>query len=80
MDYGYEYTAGGSPVDAQTEFVTSNPGGANNLEVFSLANDYILIGNDAQFEILEVNLETGSSKDLELEFYYSDNTNVQIQA
>ena len=76
MDYGYEYTAGASPVDALTEFTTSDPpAGANNLEVFSLADDFILIGNDATFEVLQVILEVGSSKDLELEFYYSNNTN-----
>ena len=75
MDYGYTYTAGASPTSKTTAFITSDTGGANNIEVFSAADDYILIGNDVQFEVLSVVLETGSSKDLDLEFYYSNNTN-----
>ena len=74
MDYGYEYTAGGSPVSkvvGDDSFINT----ADDEEVLSAANDYILIGNDAQFEVLQVILATPSSKDLDLEFYYSNNTN-----
>ena len=74
MDYGYVYTAGSSPVAkvvGDDSFINT----ADDEEVFSSANDFVLIGNDDTFEVLSVVLETGSSKDLELEFYYSNNTN-----
>jgi len=34
-------------------------------------NDYILIGSDNTFEIVDVLVDTGSSKDCDLTFYYS---------
>ena len=71
QDYGYEYTAGASPVSkvvGDDSFINAS----DDEEIFSAANDFILMGNDNTFEILEVILATPSSKDLELEFYYSE--------
>ena len=78
QDYGYEYTAGAAPVDR-----VKSAGAGNNAyinpaideQIFDAANDFILIGDDDQFEVIEVVLATVSSKDLDFEYYYSDNTN-----
>ena len=72
MDYGYIYDPGSSPVSkvvGDDSFINT----ADDEELLSANGDFILIGNDAQFEILEIVLNPGSSKDLELEFYYSEN-------
>lgn len=48
-------------VNALTEFTTSDPGGANNVNIFVSDNNTITIGNAAKFEEIEVVLETGAS-------------------
>lgn len=76
LDYGYEIDVTGPTVvdritgaegDGQA-FLSSS---ASDLEIFDDDNDYILIGSSATFEMIEVALVTGSSKDCDLEFYYS---------
>ena len=71
--FGYEVSSG-SVVDR----VNSGGGGDDAFknasvdhEIFDADNDYILIGSAAKFEDIEVVLATGSSKDCDLEFYYS---------
>ncbi len=72
-DYGYE-VASSSVIDR----VNSGGGGddafvnnAVNEEIFSVNADYILIGDDATFEVIDVVLTTASSHDLTLTFWYS---------
>ncbi|HEC61524.1 MAG TPA: hypothetical protein ENI27_04650, partial [bacterium] len=47
--------------DRLAEFIASDPGGANNVEIFSADNDTVTIGDAAKFEELEFLLETGAS-------------------
>jgi hypothetical protein len=54
-----------------TEFFASAPG-TSSVSVFENQSDYILIGNQAPFTALEVNLNTLSSADCELTFEYLD--------
>lgn len=72
-DYGYEVT---------TTTVTDrvNSGGAGNDAFINTSvnetimdndNDYILIGSDDTFEIIQIILATGANKDNELVYYYS---------
>ena len=76
MDYGYELSTGGT---VATDRVTGvAPGGtaflsssAGDVTIFDAVNDWIIIGNDDTFEVLEVILGTNSSKNLTLEFYYT---------
>lgn len=72
-DYGYEVTT-------STVVDRVNSGGAGddafinagvNQTLFDNDNDYILIGSDNTFEVISVILNTVSSKDLLLTFYYS---------
>ena len=69
-DYGYEVTSG-SVADrgdsGDDSFITAG----TDVQIFDNVNDYILIGDAAKFEIIEVVLATGGSKDSSLEFYYS---------
>lgn len=72
--YGYSVDSGtvtdrvnnASP-SGDDSFISSG----TNVTLFQSDNDYILIGNDAIFEIINVNLVTNSNLDLQLEFYYS---------
>ena len=71
---GYEVTTGavadrvnGVAPDG-TAFLS---GSASDLTILENNSDYILIGSAAQFEVIEVVLDTPSSKNLELEFFYS---------
>ncbi len=72
-EYGYE-------VDSGTVTDRVNSGGAGNdafinesvnVEIMSNDNDYILIGSDEKFEVVEVFLDAGSSRRVVLEAYYS---------
>lgn len=72
-DYGYEITT-----TTVVDRVNSGGGGddafvnqAVNQTLFDNDNDYILIGSDNTFEVIEIILNTISSKDLLLNFYYS---------
>lgn len=47
--------------DRLTEFITSDPGGSNNVEIFSANGDTVTIGDAAKFEELEFLLETAAS-------------------
>ena len=74
-DYGYELSTGGT---VATDRVTGGAGdgnafleAGNDLTIFDVVNDWILIGNDDTFEVLRVILSTVSSKDCDLEFYYT---------
>ena len=74
-DYGYELSTGGT---VATQRVNAGAGADNafleagtDVTIFDAVNDWIIIGNDATFEVLEVILTTPSSKDCELEFYYT---------
>jgi len=74
-DYGYELSTGGT---VATDRVKGGAGdgnaflvAGNDLTIFDAENDWILIGNDDIFEVLQVVLATTSSKDCELEFYYT---------
>ena len=67
MDYAYEVLANHTVTDRLTEFTT--PG--NDVEIFDNDNDYILIGNDVAFEVLEVVLAVNSSKGIVPTFEYS---------
>ena len=73
LDYGYEI-ASGVVIDRV------NSGGAGddafdnvavNQQIFTANSDYILIGSDATFEVIVVNLNTNSSKDIVATYYYS---------
>lgn len=71
--FGWEVTSG-AVVDRVNEagagddsFIKSG----TNVQIFDSVNDYILIGSAAEFEVIEVVLATGGSKDSSLEFYYS---------
>ncbi len=74
--HGYEVDSSGPTV---TDRVNGGAGdgnafleAGNDLEIFDDVNDYILIGNNtAVFEIIQVTLDTGASKDCDLDFYYS---------
>ncbi len=48
-------------VDRLTEFTTADPGGANNVEIFSAQNNTVTIGDANKFEELEFLLETVAS-------------------
>ncbi len=48
-------------VDRLTEFITSDPGGVNNVEIFSALNDTVTIGDANLFEEIEFLLETTAS-------------------
>lgn len=58
-------------VDRLTEFTTSDPGGANNVEIFVADNDTITIGDAAKFEELEFLLETAASVSIKPTFEFS---------
>lgn len=66
MDYGYEVSSGSvvSRIDNYTDT-------ASDIEIFDADNDYILIGSDNTFEIIAVEIEVGSSKSVDLAYYYS---------
>ena len=73
-DYGYEVTGGvvvdrvnGGTADT-TAFLAAS---ASDLAIMDSDNDYILLGSDSTFEIVNVHLDTGSSKDCDLDFFYS---------
>jgi hypothetical protein len=73
-DYGYENTGGsstdrvnGGTADTQA-FLSSS---ASNLEIFDSNGDYILIGSDSKFELVEIILTVNSSKDIDADFFYS---------
>ena len=73
--FGYEVSSGGT---TETDRVNGGAGdgnaflvAGNDLQIFDAVDDYILIGSAAAFEIIEVNLATGGSKDSSLEFYYT---------
>ena len=72
--YGYEITVttvadrvNGTPQDGTAFLDTST----SNLTIFDNDDDYILIGSDNTFEMLEVILDTASSKDIVATFEYS---------
>ncbi len=72
--YGYEVTSGsvadrvnGGTADT-TAFLSSS---ASNLALFDNDNDYILIGSDNTFEVIEWAASTGSAKDIDATFEYS---------
>jgi hypothetical protein len=74
QDYGYTVASGtvvdrvnNTSPDGDDSFISSG----TNTTMFSSDNDYILIGHDATFEVINVNLATNSNLDLQLEFYYS---------
>jgi len=74
-DYGYELSTGGT---VATDRVNGGAGdgnafleAGNDLTIFDADNDWIIIGNDDTFEVLEVVLTTPSNKDCVLEFYYT---------
>ena len=74
-DYGYELSTGGT---VATDRVNGGAGdgnafleAGNDLTIFDVVNDWIIFGNDDTFEVLRVVLSTISSKDCELEFYYT---------
>ena len=73
-DYGYEVTSGseadrvnGTPQDG-TAFLASS---TSDLTIFDNDNDYILIGSDAMFEDVEVNLVSGGTVSITPTFWYS---------
>jgi len=73
-DYGYSIATttvtdrvNGAP-QAGTAFLDSS---TSNVQLMTATNDFILLGSDATFEIIEVSLETPASKDCVFEFYYS---------
>jgi len=57
----------GAP-QAGTAFLSTS---SSNIPLFDAVNDYILIGSAATFEIIEVTLSTGSSKNIVPTFEYS---------
>jgi hypothetical protein len=73
-DYGYENT-----LTVSTDRVTGGAGdgqaflesSASDLEIFENEGDYVLIGSDSTFEIIEAILTVGSSKDIEADYFYS---------
>lgn len=72
--YGYEVTlasvadrVNGTPQDG-TAFLDSS---SSNLDLFDNDDDYILIGSDAPFEVIEATLIVGSSKNIDAVFEYS---------
>jgi hypothetical protein len=73
MDYGYEIS--GVTVADRVNGVAGDGNAfleaGNDLTLFDSNNDYILIGNDDQFEILSFITDTSSSQNLVFEFYYS---------
>lgn len=74
MDYGYEVSSGvvtdrvNGGTDDATAFLDSS---SSDLPIFDSDNDYILIGDDATFEIITVDLLQASGKNIGSEFYYS---------
>ena len=58
-------------VNALTQFTTSDPGGANNIEIFVANNDTVLIGNTAKFEEIEFIFETFSNPSVKPTFEFS---------
>lgn len=48
-------------VDSLTAFITSDPAGPNNVDIFVADNDTVTIGDAAKFAELEFLLETGAS-------------------
>jgi len=76
-DYGYENTTdrvNGAAGDGNA-FLEAG----NDLQIWDAANEYILIGDDATFEVIEIILATGSSKSLALEWYYSQANGVWVE-
>ena len=70
MDWAGIYD--GSFADKTTEFTTADGGGANDIEIFSDDDDYVLIADAAKFgEIRAVNY-TDASLDIKLDFEYGD--------
>jgi len=73
-NYGYETTATVSTdrvngiTDDTTAFLEAS---ASDLELFENDDDSILIGSDSVFEIVQVILAVGSSKDIDADFFYS---------
>ncbi len=72
--YGYEVTGGvvadrvnGGTADT-TAFLSSS---ASDLEIMDSDDDYILIGSDNTFEIVDVDLSTGANTTIVPLFYYS---------
>ena len=72
--YGYEITSGvvadrvnGGTADT-TAFLDSS---ASNLDLYDNDNDYILIGSDNTFEVIEATLTAGSSKNIAATYEYS---------
>ncbi|KKN31689.1 hypothetical protein LCGC14_0821540 [marine sediment metagenome] len=58
-------------VDRLTEFITSDPGGGNNIVFFVANSDTITIGDAGQFFEIEFLLATVASKDVKPTFEYS---------
>jgi len=72
--YGYENTSGlsgdrvnGGTADT-TAFLSSS---GSDLTIMDNDDDYILIGSDEKFEIVDVALDTGANQDAILQFFYS---------
>lgn len=74
-DYGYDIDDTPTVTDRVTG--APEPGTAfldsstSNITLFALAEDYILIGSDATFELINVTLDTFASKTIEPTFFYS---------
>ena len=66
MDYGYE-VASASVADRQAAYSSDG----TNVQLFDADDDYILVGNDDVFEVINVVLSTTSSKDIVATFEYS---------
>jgi len=68
IGYGYELSSGGTVATSRTtEFNTAG----NDVAVFDADNDWILIGSDSTFEIVNIALATAASRNMRFEFYYS---------
>ena len=70
MDYGYE-VASGVVTDRQAAYSSAG----TNVQIFDADNDYILIGDDAPFEIISVDLVTGANQNINATFEYSTGNN-----
>lgn len=68
VGYGYVLSSGGTVATARTtEF--NNAG--NDVEIFTDNNDWILIGSDNTFEIVQAFLATESARRIKAQFYYT---------
>ena len=61
----------GTNFDNATEDFTSED---KDITIFENDNDFIYIGNDANFTTISISLDTGSSHNLGLEYYYCNGT------